>query len=306
MSLEGGSLEDHQLDDDHLQEPLRQPFLGRVLRCVNSESFVIYFYIALTNAPQIVAAVVILTLDWNTSPSADCRHSYEERWKTWAVLCALRSLSSSYVALQRHYFLHHLDYNEETSRVRFLTNVGNTLDLMDIILFVIGNIWLFRLSQYVECGKHGSVVYWLCVGMLGLQYLEIGVPSLLTLMPFVAAIMMLPVFVFCGSRYDQFIASRRGAEIIDQIPIVTYHEPPTEDKGASVDEGEHCCPICLGDFVEGDQLRLLPCKHQFHQTCVDPWLTVNATCPNCRYSVMPEGEEGSDDDADEEDNLTVV
>jgi len=49
--------------------------------------------------------------------------------------------------------------------------------------------------------------------------------------------------------------------------------------------GRETCPICIVDFEEGDDLRLLPCegKHKFHQECVDPWLLeLSSSCPICR------------------------
>jgi Ring finger domain len=53
--------------------------------------------------------------------------------------------------------------------------------------------------------------------------------------------------------------------------------------------GRETCPICIMDFEEGDDLRLLPCegKHRFHQTCVDPWLLeLSSSCPICREGEM--------------------
>jgi hypothetical protein len=50
--------------------------------------------------------------------------------------------------------------------------------------------------------------------------------------------------------------------------------------------GTETCPICIVDFKEGDDLRLLPCegKHRFHQECVDPWLLeLSSSCPICRH-----------------------
>lgn len=53
--------------------------------------------------------------------------------------------------------------------------------------------------------------------------------------------------------------------------------------------GRETCPICIVDFEEGDDLRVLPCKgeHRFHQACVDPWLLeLSSSCPICREGEM--------------------
>ncbi|KAF8796397.1 dentin sialophosphoprotein-like isoform X2 [Argiope bruennichi] len=45
------------------------------------------------------------------------------------------------------------------------------------------------------------------------------------------------------------------------------------------------CQVCLNDYVNGDVLRILPCFHEFHTPCIDPWLKINHTCPVCRVIV---------------------
>lgn len=53
--------------------------------------------------------------------------------------------------------------------------------------------------------------------------------------------------------------------------------------------GREICPICIVEFEEGDDIRLLPCegKHSFHQQCVDPWLLkLSSSCPICRHGKL--------------------
>eukprot|EP01083_Nonionella_stella_P017360 48553_1 len=46
------------------------------------------------------------------------------------------------------------------------------------------------------------------------------------------------------------------------------------------------CRICLSSFVVDDQIRTLPCFHQFHVHCVDTWFESKLTCPTCRHSIQ--------------------
>ena len=77
-----------------------------------------------------------------------------------------------------------------------------------------------------------------------------------------------------GGRSPRAVLRRGGTQASRQNPDVT---PQTI--------GRETCPICIVDFEEGDDLRVLPCegKHRFHQACVDPWLLeLSSSCPLCR------------------------
>ncbi|CAG5130006.1 unnamed protein product, partial [Candidula unifasciata] len=45
------------------------------------------------------------------------------------------------------------------------------------------------------------------------------------------------------------------------------------------------CAICLEGFKDGQILRVLPCDHEFHSVCVDPWLEGHGTCPLCKSHI---------------------
>lgn len=59
------------------------------------------------------------------------------------------------------------------------------------------------------------------------------------------------------------------------------------------------CAICLGSFVEGDRVRVLPCSHIFHQAEVDDWLlSRKRTCPVCMRDVTASHHVGTSDPQD--------
>lgn len=74
-------------------------------------------------------------------------------------------------------------------------------------------------------------------------------------------------------------AQREAVEaLIQELPKFRMTAVPTECSE---------CPICLEEFHAGNEVRGLPCAHNFHVECIDQWLRLNVKCPRCRCSVFP-------------------
>ncbi|KAM2699702.1 hypothetical protein EV1_038548 [Malus domestica] len=74
-------------------------------------------------------------------------------------------------------------------------------------------------------------------------------------------------------------AQREAVEaLIQELPKFRLKAVPTDCSE---------CPICLEEFHVGNEVRGLPCAHNFHVECIDEWLRLNVKCPRCRCSVFP-------------------
>ncbi|XP_069038079.1 RING finger protein 215 isoform X5 [Lepisosteus oculatus] len=67
-----------------------------------------------------------------------------------------------------------------------------------------------------------------------------------------------------------------------------YHLPKARCEKGQAGETDNCA-VCLEQFCKNQCLRVLPCLHEFHRDCVDPWLLLQQTCPLCKRSILEPG-----------------
>ncbi|XP_016899819.1 uncharacterized protein LOC103487388 isoform X1 [Cucumis melo] len=68
--------------------------------------------------------------------------------------------------------------------------------------------------------------------------------------------------------------------VVDSFPLKNHEK--TTNGGDEIEQ----CYICLAEYEEGDKIRVLPCRHEYHMLCVDKWLKeIHGVCPLCRGDV---------------------
>ncbi|URE36125.1 E3 ubiquitin-protein ligase [Musa troglodytarum] len=70
------------------------------------------------------------------------------------------------------------------------------------------------------------------------------------------------------------------------------------DGNLKTPEDELTCSVCLEQVSVGELVRSLPCLHQFHANCIDPWLRQQGTCPVCKHRVNSGWHAHSDGEVD--------
>lgn len=114
-----------------------------------------------------------------------------------------------------------------------------------------------------------------------------------------------------AERREQQQTQRAVDTVLRKLPTRTFRESDIVDPN----DRAACC-ICLEDHAAGepmrseiilgvhkrfpakrsshfflfshtgDELRVLPCKHEFHKACGDPWLREHRTCPLCKADIL--------------------
>ena len=74
------------------------------------------------------------------------------------------------------------------------------------------------------------------------------------------------------------------SNLLTKEQVMTLEEEEFKQADGREEEDNSCsCAICLDDFEDKEKVRLLPCGHRFHESCLTPWLTErHSSCPLCK------------------------
>ncbi|NXV07532.1 RNF43 ligase, partial [Cettia cetti] len=105
----------------------------------------------------------------------------------------------------------------------------------------------------------------------------------------VVIILIFVVRTKCQLNRTQDSVQQQTLQAIGQL--ATRHYQPRARPVLRWDSASSCssapvCAICLEEFSEGQELRIISCSHEFHRECVDPWLQQHHTCPLCMFNIL--------------------
>lgn len=73
------------------------------------------------------------------------------------------------------------------------------------------------------------------------------------------------------------------AAVVDANTTTLVHKVSAAE-GAESDV-QNQCSVCLEQFKDGEELRMLPCMHRYHCGCIDRWLAQSPACPVCKHEI---------------------
>jgi len=136
-----------------------------------------------------------------------------------------------------------------------------------------GQIWLYN-SETCSSTAHSLWAY--SIALVSMVYISLLLPLIL--------ILMICICLPCLLIVLRVVGDGRGAssDAIDRLPTRKWN---SSDEQQSPSEDKPSCSICMYEYEVDQEVRTLPCEHEFHATCIDRWLRIKRECPLCRADI---------------------
>jgi hypothetical protein len=255
-----------------------------------------YLYLLLL-AAVVVTSIAILVVER--------RASCDQPLALWVAVYAAMDLSKIPIIVRR------MRGHPETL---WEQSIAAWRPLVETVWFIIGQAWFFDAEACRGTAPHLynwtlTLITWTYIAIFAPIILCMGLclclPCVILLVRLLSPnpgatedqITVLPTIKYDPATYQRLgrlpppgaaAAAAAAAPSGGDANAAAQPPPPLSSAAAAAAADEApSCAICIGDFAAGDELRRLPCNHDFHTQCVDQWLAVNATCPLCRAPIGP-------------------
>ncbi|KAI7907586.1 uncharacterized protein BX663DRAFT_491380 [Cokeromyces recurvatus] len=133
---------------------------------------------------------------------------------------------------------------------------------------------------FLASTEYSEVLHWIEIEGLSVnvfmkldsldQDFEVGVSILLPLL----LVLLGPICVLLLYCINDYICEwHRKRKEVASVNMVSSLTKKTFCYDKLKENETETCVICLEDYVDGDELRILPCNHHYHIFCIDIWLT---------------------------------
>ncbi|KAI4325788.1 hypothetical protein MLD38_031155 [Melastoma candidum] len=114
----------------------------------------------------------------------------------------------------------------------------------------------------------------------GWTVLAISLISMAVIFSLVGASFFIPREWFCWRRRASSVKVV-DVKYMEGLPSFSFNSNRSCDK-----YDRDVCTICLEDYKDGEIIKVLPCRHEFHSSCVESWLKKGGkVCPVCKHDV---------------------
>lgn len=104
-----------------------------------------------------------------------------------------------------------------------------------------------------------------------------------------SAVFIFAIFLLAHEKLDQLLLLAIVLFVLAYLMVglcIEYRAIQEESKTVEIEmiviHSSETCTICLEPCFNGIELE---CGHKFHKKCIEKWVALKKTCPNCRTTV---------------------
>lgn len=246
---------------------------------------IFYWYRYIASLVQIIAIASVLGATWNQRLESDLR--------TFLVLYGSCMMVGLVTTFYHHYNHVHIDtltwrYAEPTTRTGHVFKAFHDFAHTFWLLLVIYGLMV--IGSCKGCAKDAPALYGVALAIIVYSFVVLLFPLILLVL-FVCSLPFILILARHLVSADAMAHNGADQTSIDAVPL--YKFDPDEKRlygSVQMAQVDAKCSICLSQYREGEELRVLQCRHHYHRGCVDEWFRISGTCPLCVQPIVPSPE----------------